>query len=89
MCIGRLPASKCGRLVADVLKDNLAELRKDDEMKMFQYVQQNPPKWPVLMWCCCRITAAFQGVLLASREGKEELLARLVFPHVSKGSSLV
>ena len=33
-----LPASKCGRLVADALKDNLAELREDDETKMSQYV---------------------------------------------------
>ena len=33
----RLPASKRGRLVADVLKDSVKELRKDDEARTSQY----------------------------------------------------
>ena len=88
MCIGRLPVSKCGRLVADTLK-SVTELKKDNDTRMSQYVQPNPPKWPVLMWCCCRITTAFQEERSASRKGEEKRLAQLVFPRVSKESSLV
>jgi hypothetical protein len=33
-CIGRQFASKCDRLVADALKDSVAELRKDEEARV-------------------------------------------------------
>ena len=38
MCINHLLASEYSRLIADALKDSLAELRKDDETRMSQYV---------------------------------------------------
>ena len=89
MCIGRLPASEYGRLIADALKDNLAELRKDDETRMSKYVQADLSEWHALIECCPRITATFQGELSAFREGEEKRLAQLVFLQVSDESRLV
>jgi len=36
--ISRLLASECGRLVADALKDSVAELRNDEEARISRYV---------------------------------------------------
>jgi len=38
MNISRIVASHCGRLFSDVLKDSIAELRKDEETRISQYV---------------------------------------------------
>jgi len=36
--IGHLLASECDRLVADALKDSVAELRNDEEVRISRYV---------------------------------------------------
>lgn len=36
--VSRLLPSECGRLVAGVLKDSVAEVRKDEGARMSQYV---------------------------------------------------
>jgi hypothetical protein len=89
MYFGRLPISKCSRLVADALNNSAMELRNDNETRMTQYVHTEPPEWQVLTWCCCRVTTAFQEQLSAFRGGEEKRLAQLVFPHLSKESSSV
>jgi len=89
MCIARLPASECRRLVAKALNESVTELRKDNDTRMSKYVHTEPPEWHVLTWCYCRITTTFQEELSAFREGEEKRLAQLVFPHVSKGSTPV
>ena len=89
MYISRLPVSDCGRLVADALKVSFAELRKEDETRMTQYVHTEPPEWHVSMWCCRRITTTFQEELSAFRKGEEKRLAQLVVPCIPKEPSLV
>jgi len=42
MYISRLPTSECGRLIADALKDSVAELRREDETRVSQYVDTKP-----------------------------------------------
>ena len=48
MRIDRSPASECGRLIAETLKDSLAGLRRDDETRMSQYVHTELSEWHAL-----------------------------------------
>ena len=84
MCIGRLLASEYSRHIADALKDSLTELRKDDEMRMSQYVHTELSEWSPLTQYCLRITTTFQEELSAFREGGQKQLAQLVFPPSSR-----
>ena len=83
MRIGRSSASECGRLIAETLKDDLAERRRDDEMRMSQYVHTELSERHALMECHPRITTSVRGELSAFREGEEKRLAQLVFHRVS------
>jgi len=89
MRIGPSPASECGRLIAEALKDSLAELRKDDETRMSQYVHTELSEWHALIECRPRVTTTVRGELSAFREGEEKRLAQLVFHRVSDESRLV
>jgi len=81
------PHLMCGRLVADALKDSIAELRKDDETRMSQYVYTKTlSEWHALTWRCHRFATAFHGEISALREGEENRFSRLVFPRVLEGA---
>ena len=89
MRIDRSPASECGRLIAETLKDSLAELRKDEETRMSQYVYTELSEWHALIACRPRITTTVREELSAFREGEEKRLAQLVFHRISDESGLV
>jgi len=70
-------------VVADALKDSVAELRKDDEMRMSQHVYtKTPSEWHALTWRCHMFTTTFQEEFSAIREREERGIARLVFPQI-------
>ena len=94
--IPRLPVSECGRLVANALHESVAEMRKDNDTRMSEYVHTKPPVARVNALLSTRITTAFREDHLAFREEisafrecEEKRLAQLVFHHVSRGSTSV
>ena len=49
MCTRRLLASEYRRFIATALEDSVSELRKDNEMRMSQYVHTELSEWHALM----------------------------------------
>jgi len=68
-----------------MLKDNVAELREDEEARISQYAHSEHPRSGALTCCCYRITSTLQAVISAFREGEGARIVRLVFPQAFTG----
>ena len=97
MWISRLLASEYGRLVADALKDSVAELRKDEEARVAELregeearvskcAHAGPSQWRTLTRRSHRITDAFSKEISKLLEGEENRVVRLVFPRAFDGA---
>jgi len=86
-CVSRLFASECCRLVAGVLKDSIAELRKDEEKRISLYVHDESLGVVGVNVSRYRFITAIQEEISALRESEDKQTVRLVSPEVFDGLS--